>query len=70
MIEDIRGNDISKLVKVIVIADIDDCQKLYGYSNLIFFDHSFYESSIPREVIEKALDLAHSSFITYQNRKN
>lgn len=62
MSEDIRSKDFTKNVKFVVIAEADDCNKLIGYSNPIFFDHSFF-TSVSEETARKALDIAHTCSI-------
>lgn len=64
-----RGKEFAKRVKFFIVNDIDDVYKLSGYSNPIFFDHSFFDLS-EIETAKKTLEFAHSASIVYQRSKN
>lgn len=68
LLKEVRGKDFAKKVKVLSISTVEDLNKLMGYSHLVFFDHSFFDS-IEEEIAEKALDYAESAAIVYHNQK-
>lgn len=67
-IKEIRGKEFSKKIKVVSISSADDLYKLLGYSHLVFFDHSFFDSG-EEEIARKALNLAEGAAIVYHNQK-
>lgn len=67
-VEIIRGKNFAKNVKFVAISSIEDTNKLIGYSHLVFFDNSFFDS-VEEEVARKALRHAESAAITYHTHK-
>lgn len=67
-IKETRGKDFEKKIKVVCISEHTDLNKMMGYSHLVFFDHSFFES-VDEEIIKKALDYAEGAAIVYHSHK-
>jgi hypothetical protein len=67
-LKELRGKDFAKQVKFVTISSSDDLNKIMGYSHLIFFDHSFFDS-VEEEVARKALQLAEGASIVYHTHK-
>lgn len=68
LLKEMRGKDFAKKVKVLSISSLDDLNKMLGYSHLVFFDHSFFDTT-EEEIARKALDYAESAAIVYHNQK-
>lgn len=67
-IQEARGKDSAKKIKVINISKIEDTYKLLGSSCQIFFDHSFFDLS-DEETVRKALEYAYTSSVVYHTHK-
>lgn len=67
-LQNLRGKDFAKQVKVVSISSSDDLNKLMGYSHLIYFDHAFFDF-VEEEIARKALSYAQSAAIVYHNHK-
>lgn len=67
-VEESRGNDFAKRIKFLVIETHEDTRKMLGYSNPVYFDHSFFDLS-EIEIAKEALSLAHGASMVYHHQK-
>lgn len=68
LLKEMRGKDFAKKVKVVCVSSLEDTNKLMGYSHLVFFDNSFFDS-VSEEIAKKALDYAEGASIVYHTHK-
>lgn len=67
-IEDLRGKELIKKVKVVSVSSKEDLSRLQGLSVPIFFDHSFFDSC-EFETAKHAMELAHGASTVYHHQK-